>query len=222
MKFAPLLMATTAVLAGGQRAARVVAVANKDARGAMTLIALVLLLVSVGFYGAQRFWLDAAFHGEPYSIGEAAAQTRRCFGRFFVLGLCVGLAAFPVLFLVGAVNSANPVVARALLLVTTFVIDVILTFVVPALALTTTSVGQAFAIGRRVVAQTGRASLWYRVAPGIALLSLSELLPTSTALGVVSVVFAMLSSLIALWFKGAILAFYLRQRVAPGGGGDTR
>jgi hypothetical protein len=222
MKFAPLLIVATAALAGGQRVARVVAVANKDARGAMTILALVLFLVTVGFYGAQRFWLDAAFRGEPYSIGEAASQTRRCFGRFFALGVCVGLASLPVFIVAGAINSANTVVARALVFVTTFVIDVVLTFVVPALALTTTSVRQAFAIGRQVVAQTGQASLWYRVAPGIALLSLSELLPASTALGVLSVVIAMFSAVVALWFKGAILAFYLRQPVAHGGAVDTR
>jgi hypothetical protein len=222
MKFAPLLIVTTAALAGCARLVRVVAVEHPHTRGVMTLLGVVILLVTVGFYGAQRFWLDAAFRGERYPIGDAARQTRRCFGRFFALGVCVVVAALPLFVVAAVINSASTVAGRAIFLLMTYAIDVILTFVVPALALTSTSVRRAFAISRGVVVQTGRASASYRFAPGIALLGLVYVLPNSSSVGSLSVVLAMFSAEVALWFKGAILAFYLRQPVVLGGGGDTR
>jgi hypothetical protein len=216
MKFAPLLIATTAGLAAAQRLARVIAITHANVRGVMTLIAFVLLLVTIGFYGAQRFWLDAAFRRESFSLGDAASQTRKCFGRFVALGLTVVVCAIPAFFVAVFIDIANSVAARAVFILITYAIDVILTFVVPALALTTTSVRRSFAISRRVLTQTGRASAWYRFAPGIALLGLAEVLPTSSALGGLSVALAMLTSLVALWFKGAILGFYLRVAHADG------
>jgi hypothetical protein len=220
MKLAPSLVVTTAVLAAGERLARVIAVTHPNVRGFMTLIGVALVLVTVGFYGAQRFWLDAAFRGQPFSVGDAALQTRRCFGRLAALGLAVTLAALPVVLVAAAINAASTIVARVIYLALTYAIDVILTFVVPALALSTTSVRKAFAIRRRIVDTTGRESIWYRFAPGIALLGLVYLLPDTTSFAVLSVTLSMLTALIALWFKGAILAFYLRA--VPAGDGGIR
>jgi hypothetical protein len=93
--------------------------------------------------------------------------------------------------------------------------DVALTFVVPALALTTRSVREALRIGMAMVRDAWPMSAWYVLAPGLTLTVLSNIADyayrPNEALQVTLVVS---TAILALLAKGAIVAFYVRQAVS--------
>ena len=96
-------------------------------------------------------------------------------------------------------------------------IDFALTFVTPALAYTTRSVQSALRIGFAMIRQTWPRSALYVLCPPLALNIMNYAFPESipgmqAALGVVF-------TLVSLVAKGAIAAFYLRERGSYSDGG---
>jgi hypothetical protein len=92
-------------------------------------------------------------------------------------------------------------------------LDAALTFVVPALALTTRSTRDALGIGLRMMRQEWPASAWYILTPGLTLVLGSNLV----ALGsfrpnpLLRIALLASTSILALVFKGAIVSFYVRR-----------
>jgi membrane-anchored glycerophosphoryl diester phosphodiesterase (GDPDase) len=117
----------------------------------------------------------------------------------------------------GSTTSVTTVPAglTAALIAVSFVLDVVLTFVVPALSLTTRSVTTSLRLGWRVMTRSWPTSLWYLFAPGITLLALTGALPHSVISTEASVVLGLFSTLLGLWFKGANVAFYIRSVPPP-------
>jgi hypothetical protein len=184
--------------------------------GPIAIFALPIALFEVGFVGTQRIWFLRAFRGKPFGTDEIWPLSVRFFGRLFVLGVVTSLVAsllvIPVVVLAqlprpGDLLPGSFVIAAA---VVTLVIDVALTFVVPALCYTTRSVREGFRIGFGTIRDTWPRSVLYVLTPGIAATLPALLLgPESfTLLG--RVVLGVLGALLALWFKGAIAAYYLR------------
>ena len=131
----------------------------------------------------------------------------------FVLQAVSGPAAFPSH---AAVHSARR--PWGILLAACLVADVALTFVTPALALSVRSCRESLRRGFRTLGETWPSCALYALTPGIAFVAISVWVPTpGGVLG--SALVAAAGGLLALWFKGAVVAFYLRlhPRVADSG-----
>ncbi len=203
---APLLLVLTVVLS--------VAVSLK---GAFLIVALPLFLVEAGFVGTQRVWFARVYRGEQLRGGEVAPLTRSFVGRFVVLGLVVSLVVSPIVLVAGALNTrAHPLVVVVFVLVA-ITLDVALTFVVPALALTTGSVRTAIRIGLRMIKEAWPQAAWYLLTPGLTLGLVGTALGVSSYRpnGPLHIAIVMSTAVLAVWFKGAIVAFYVRQPQAP-------
>lgn len=229
----PLLPVLTVVLgvlpvlvgSGGQPrtapdGSSVVEPATGAAAGAGTLVSL-LLLLTLGFPGAQRLWYARAWHGEQVEPAQVASWTVRQFGRWCVLGLAVGgvalLLAVPALVPLvrdlevrpdgTVVQPPTPFLLSAYLVGVVVVLDVLLTFVTPALVFTSHRVRDAVRIGLRLLVRTWPGAAAYALVPPLAvvLASLWTGLPRE-----VSVPLVALSTLANLLVKGATAALYLR------------
>lgn len=185
--------------------------------GPIQFVFLPLALVEAGFLGTQRYWFASVYRGERLSSHEVVQLTRSYIGRFVLLGLLSTVAVSPFLLIAHPpherVQTGWAIVLVALILG----LDIALTFVVPALALTTRSVRDALRIGLRMISEAWPGSAWYLLTPGLTLVLLSNAirlssdgpsLPLRIALGG-------FTAMLALWFKSAIVAFYLRQPLSP-------
>jgi hypothetical protein len=185
------------------------------------LLALAVEVFLVGFVGAQRVWLYRTLSGSPFGSGEAWTLPWRFFGRFVCLGLLAALTLLPLLIPISIAENHHRSVSTTPVhlspwwtvgvVVWSFLIDVALTFVVPALALNVRSVHDAIRLGWRMSRRTWPTNGWYMFAPGVTVVAFAAVLPRSLASGGVYVLVGLVSSVISLWFKGAIVAFYIRS-----------
>jgi hypothetical protein len=187
---------------------------------------LVLLLpvdlFGLGWLGTQRIWYQRVFQGASLAAGEAWQLSWRFVGRFFVLGL---LVVSPPTILIGAValwqvrtgtaapHLVLPVWVLIVYVAYWFVMDVLLTFVTPALAYTTRRVREAWAIGQRMLRSTWPHCAVYALLPPLTLLSLGTVNPAGLA-PEVAVTISIASTLIGLLTKGAIASFYIKNVAA--------
>ncbi len=164
---------------------------------------------------------------------QIRALTRAFLGRFIALGLVVFL---PVgVLAVALVQSLGTHVAEhgtskvysapgwfgLVLLGLVLILDGLLTFVVPALALSVRSPGRALRMGFRVIRATWPTCAWYVFAPGLTLTVLAAALPRSVIgpWGVAGI--AVVGGTLGLWFKGATVALYLRVVPSVGDTGSA-
>ncbi len=192
------------------------------------LIALPNTVVLAGFAGTQRVWFVRVLQGAQKLDGhEVLALTRSFIGRFAVLGLvaCAPLAliAFVLAFLTrltaasGAHGPTAPSFADRIALIAYLVIlDVALTFVVPALALSFRSTKEALWAGLHMIRDTWPQCAWYVIAPGLTLTAFASALPSSVIGPWLSMVSSVIGGILGLWFKGAAVAFYIRVHPAQG------
>lgn len=189
----------------------------------------------LGFTGTQRVWFLRKARGVGIDPSEVWTLSWRFFGRFFCLDLLLAIPILLVAIPVIVANTHQVVTPTGAVVTTTsytweltvglvalgFVFDVLLTFVVPALALSTRSVRASFGLGWRVTKRCWPTCAWYLFAPGITLLALSGALPRSAISTGGVIVLGLISSLLALWFKGANVAFYIRSVPPMGVDGAT-
>ena len=143
------------------------------------------------------------------------ASRRSCIGRFIILALTIALITLPILPALALIATGSSTRSSIVIVFAAYgvAMDFALTFVVPELALTTTSVSTAWREGLRLIQQTWPRCGWYVLTPGLTLVALAQgLRPTADSpLANCSATTAVAATL-ALWFKGAIVAFYLRER----------
>lgn len=170
--------------------------------------AVVLGIVALGFYGTQRIWYLRGFRNDRLQRGELWSLTRAFLGRFFVLGLLTSLVGAPITIVAANVDGAGRVVA---IVGWSLVLDFSLTFVTPAVAFSTRSTMAAVRLGARTIKHTWPRSRWYVLTPGLVATALWWVLPSSSGVGDWAFgLSAVAGSLLALLFKGAGAAFYLR------------
>ena len=175
---------------------------------------LASLFFLLGWYGAERVFFQRHLDGKPVTLRHLLNLVKEFMGRFFVLGLPFGIvfaAFFAAAFKVHPPRG-GPMPAWFPLTFCVLVVpmDFALTFVTPALAYTTRSAARALGIGFAMIRQTWPRSAFYVLCPPLAVNILSVVYPVSIpgARLVLDVVLA-LAWLLA---KGAIAAFYLRER----------
>jgi hypothetical protein len=170
--------------------------------------AIMVQIVLAGFVGVQRIWFLRVWRKSTLELHELAPLTWRFMGRYIALALTVGVMFGAPFLIVGPALLRNEHVGAviAISVVVSLIVDFLLTFVTPALAYTTRSVREAVRIGTRMIASTWPSSAWYVLTPGLALTSFAFLLHSRST----SLLVAAVTSVVALWFKGAVAAFYLR------------
>ena len=155
--------------------------------------------------------------GETVALSELWPPVPFFIGRFLRLGLLVGIGgdaidSYPRVSREPPRSRCNArgATARRIELTTIMVLlDVALTFVTSALVFTTRSARQALRIGLAMIRQTWPRTALPSLSPS-ALNMLNGIYPTEILL--VNVVTTAGLGLLALLAKGAIAAFYLRER----------
>jgi hypothetical protein len=210
----PLLPALTAVLTGA-------AVALGRLGHGWTVVALPLDLFLLGFAGTQRVWFVRGFHFRSLDPDEIWSMTLAFFPRFLLLSLVTGVSLVAAAFVLRVVGVPLTFASRAaahparrslgVLVGACLLADIALTFVTPALALSVHSWRQALRRGLRMLGETWPASALYALTPGIAIFALSALAPPKSSDGTFDIALvAAAGAVLALWFKGAVVAFYVR------------
>jgi hypothetical protein len=180
------------------------------------LISLPVGLLLVGWLGTQRIWYLRLFRGRQLERQELWPFTFAFLGRYLALGFLAGiLFAFVAIPLSVAVNGQ---VARGLaVLPFVFVGDFVFTFVTPALAFSTRRVSEALSIGWRTLWDGWPTTAPYAVVAPLVLIGLGQALGRTLG-GAGSLAVSLVGLLVALVFKGATAAYYLRiHRVGDGG-----
>lgn len=170
------------------------------------------LLIYPGWLGVERIWFLRAYQGRPIHAGELWRLTLAFWGRYVALGLATLVVIVPAL-VVGFRAGFGGFTFVVVLAAAVFVVDVVLTFVTPALAYSTRRVREALRIGARELRTGWRRHLWYIVAPP---LTAQVLTATNVAAEPASsrswtLALTGVAALLALVFKGAIAASYLRR-----------
>ena len=203
LRRAPLLVSLTVVLAVPYALA-----------GAALFLLLPAYVLQAGFAGTQRVWFARLDDRDTLETGEIWPMTRAFIGRFVVLGLEVfaGTLVPVALVSIALVRGGAPIdIVIVLDVVATVLVDVLLTFVVPALALTTSSVNEAWRIGLRMIRRTWPKSAWYVCAPGLTIVLAARAFDRGAVDPWAHVTVSVITAVVALWFKGAIVAFYVRR-----------
>lgn len=202
----PLLPALTAVLTGG-------AVALIRFGHAWAALALPLELFLLGFAGTQRVWFLRGLRFRRLDPDEVWPMTMAFLPRFWLFGLVTGLCLVGSLLVLRAIGGLVLLPSHAapvwILLVPCLIGDVVLTFVTPALALSVRSWRKALRQGVRMLGATWPSSAFYVLTPGIALFALAAWAPAPGGIAARALL-AAAGALLALWFRGAVVAFYVR------------
>src|SRR3989449_4531152 len=177
-------------------------------------IMLATLFFQLGWYGAERVFFQRRLRDEPVAGRHPLGLVGPFIGRFFAAGLPFGIVlsgfyftAFRVHRPVGGPMPGRFHVGAGLWLLG---MDFALTFVTPALAYTTRSALRAMGIGFAMIRQTWPRSALYVLCPPLALNLLQVIHPVSGH--TVGLAISSVLVLISLLAKGAIAAFYLRER----------
>jgi hypothetical protein len=186
-----------------------------------TLLGLAAELFLGGFVGTQRIWLVQKLRGGSLDLKDVWTVSWKFFWRFVRLGLLAAIALVPAIVIAVVTQSHHPNAPRGsvplptgfkvALVVGLLVIDVIGTFIVPALALTVTSVSDAIRVGWTMTKALWPTNAWYLLAPGITFSAVAGLLPQSVLPIGATIVIAAISAVLGLWFKATTVAFYLRS-----------
>ena len=172
-----------------------------------SVIALPALLFLAGFAGTQRIWYLRVFRGQTLERDLVWPMTWAFVGRYFVLGLLVGIPLLVVIPLLASVHGEG---ARALVTVPfVFVADFAGTFVTSALAFSTRHVFEAVSIGWRTLWDGWPTTAPYALVAPLVVVGLGQTLGRTIG-GAGSLAVGLLGMMFALLCKGATTAYYLR------------
>jgi hypothetical protein len=170
-----------------------------------------LLIFQVGWCGSERIFFFRQFVGKSVRLGELVHLTKAFVGRFLALGLlvlaAVGIPLVGAAVLLGASPKQPPY--RLAMAGSSVVVDFALTFVTPALALSTRSVREALRIGLAMLRRTWPRCTLYVLCPPLALQAHSVAYPAT--LPMVQLIAVAGLTIVSLLAKGATVAFYLRE-----------
>jgi len=228
-RVAPLLPVLTLAVAAAQL------LSGSGQPGVAALFGLLSLLL-VGWPGAERLWYLRLWTGRTLTVAEAWRATLRCFGRFFVLALVVGLAvavlALPVIvaFFRAADFAADGTVsfpdgfppwAVGYAVLLTIAGYAVLTFVTPALVYSSRRVRDAIPIGLRLLRVSWPRTWAYVLVPAV-LAGAPSILVGLEPLGAATALATLFSAVVLALGRGAVAAFYLRTVPGAGPDGDVQ
>jgi hypothetical protein len=194
---------------------------------ASIVLGLVVELFYIGFSGTQRIWYLRRLRGETFEQREVWSLTRSYFGRFVRLGLLCSIPLMTATIIWLAVQRPTvshgkaTTIPTAVFVAVGVLMDIGLTFVVPALAFSTDSAVDALRRGVQMIKATWPSSAWYVIAPGLTL-SFSSLVVSTHALGgLARPVLGIIGGMLAFLLRGAVVPFYLRLHPEVGTNGSA-
>jgi hypothetical protein len=189
----------------------------------LPILSILVALTLAGFYGTEWVFYFRRLTGRDLLPHEVPREVWGYIGRFVRLGLIV----FVPMFVIGVVTAVATVhgtpagdpaarVAvedrwRVIFISYELIVDVLLTFVSPALVYSTTSAREALAAGISRLRRTLPSSALYALTPGLSLSLVAFVLPRSALGDGGTIGLAVGGGLLGLAFKGAIAPFYLRS-----------
>ncbi|HVM39510.1 MAG TPA: hypothetical protein VM618_01885 [Acidimicrobiia bacterium] len=175
---------------------------------AYLLVLFPVSLFFVGFMGTQRLWYVRTSDGDVMTGREVWRSSWAYSWRFAVLGLLMGLAMTPVLLL-GASGGGWAVHAAGIAVVA--LQDVVLSFVTPALTVTTSSVRKAWGIGWSFLTRDFSRLRWHFLAPPLAVMFAAQTLPALSETVWAAAAVSAFGALLNLLFKGAQVFAYVEH-----------
>ena len=177
-----------------------------------------VFLFLLGWYGAERVFFQRHLQGRPVLLPHFLRLVKPFLGRFLMLVFWCGITCMAVFFSLARVmgidfnDSGAPVPLSLVVGMAAVVVamDFALTFVTPALAYTTRSAWRALGIGFAMIGQTWPRSALYVLCPPLALNLLNYIFPVGGL--ALQLLLTSVVTLVGLLAKGAIAAFYLRER----------
>jgi hypothetical protein len=184
----------------------------------LTFLGLAVGIVSIGWIGTQLVWYRRIFEGQGgMSLKDLVQVTVRFIVPYLLPIIIASVPGAAVLLLVGIETHSLAFVStpsgRAALLAFIALVQVVGTFVVPAVAFSTRKVTKAIPSGLVMLLRNWPRDWAYALVPGLidALVAGIYWLVPLWARPVLEVV----STLVALVLSGAIARYYLRHAVAP-------
>jgi hypothetical protein len=179
--------------------------------GAMAVSGLLLLLITAGWAGTERVWYAQCFQGIRLSPADIASYTWGYVWRYVRLGF---LLLLPFGIAIAVTSHASNLTRVLVITIPVILIDFGLTFVTPALALSTYRVREALPVGIRMIRAEWPRSAWYVFLPPLAIFAAAH--ATRAFVGPVPVFAASaVAALVASICRGATVAFYLRHGPVP-------
>jgi hypothetical protein len=181
-------------------------------------LSLAFLVFNLGWFGSERIFFLHRLEGRPVTLRHLLRLVRPFCGRFAGLAFFVGAPIVGAIVLVEFAIKGDGGPAKLWLYwifgLVTVAVDFGLTFVTPALAYTTPSAAEAMSIGAAMIRETWPRCMLYVLCPPLALNLGILIAPTENpwvdlAATIVLVTFGLVA-------KGAIAAFYLRERGSRG------
>jgi hypothetical protein len=173
-------------------------------------VAIVVVLIEVSWPGVERVWYLRAFNEGTIAPYEFAQLWRAFFWRFVRLGL---IAIAPIVVLIAATRADVATTAQRAIVLIVYIVgmDFALTFVTPALAFSTRRVRDALMLGVRMIRSEWPRCALYVLAPPLAIEAVVGLRWIASLGEVGSYAVSGFAAVMALAFKGATAAFYLRR-----------
>ncbi|MBV9291628.1 MAG: hypothetical protein JO222_04195 [Frankiales bacterium] len=168
-----------------------------------------VLIAALGYYGAERAWYREFARGHRPRVSRALALIPRYIGRYLRLGLLLLAFSIPLLFVSNSSGAISSGVRISIVAIASLVIDVLLTFVTPALAFNTSSAWRALGIGLRMLRTGWPNDLPYLLVPPLAATLFLRIAPIS-ATGAGLVITTCLAPLMTSACAGATAFLYLR------------
>ncbi len=187
----------------------------------ITVATFAEMLFYAGWLGAERVFFQRQLEGTPVSLPHLLRLVKSFIGRFVSLGILFMIVIFASIFALACVHGIDiahlpdtgaqfPLSFQVSFAALAIVMDFALTFVTPALAFTTRSAWRSLGIGFAMIRQTWPRSALYVLCPPLALSVMNLMFPSG---GVVfHFILTAVLTLVGLVAKGAIAAFYLRER----------
>jgi hypothetical protein len=179
---------------------------------------LPLYAFALGFLGMQREWYATAFAEARPSARRIWFRSWRYFVRFLPVAivalvgfpLLIGGVVLPLVFRLGHASDFHSMWLRIEITVAvwSFLLDFVLTFVMPALVFTTANPFKAFGIGLRYLRDAWSAVKWHALVPPMAVIVIGQIIGghQTAAYGIV---ITLLGAMLNLLFKGAQVRAYL-------------
>ena len=187
---------------------------DSDVRSVVGIASMFFL---AGWYGVERVFFQRHLQGRPVPLPHLLRLVKPFLGRFLMLAFWFGITFLAVFFSLARVIGMDfldpdpiPLSLQVDMAAVVIAMDFALTFVTPALAYTTRSAWRALGIGFAMIGQTWPRSALYVLCPPLALSLLNYIVPVGGA--VLHFILTSVLLLISLLAKGAIAAFYLRER----------
>jgi hypothetical protein len=172
---------------------------------------------ALGFLGMQREWYANAFAGMRPSPRRIWSRSWRYFVRFLPIAIAssaawiglVGVVIVPLLVRSSSDFASFRLRIEIAFALWSFVVDLVLTFVMPALVFATANPFKATVIGMRYLRRSWSAVKWHALVPPMAIIVIGQIIRGGHTAVAYGVTITLIGAMLNLLFKGAQLRAYL-------------